>query len=165
MFSFRYCICFFFCFLCTVSRAQIMDIEEKKPVVVNGIEFGYIIKNEQTKSVSKEEYARFEITLYATNKSGCTRLFAEKPSEPETQNVLAIFNCINANGKRLTSKNGHVQVKDFIVQVKVNDKTTGAKAGYILRNGETIKDNIIVLLPLNERPKIQCTINYLPELQ
>lgn len=165
MICYRYFIFFILSISAFISRAQIMDIEEKKPAEVNGIEFGYIIKNEQTKNVSNEEYSRFEITLYATNKSGCTRLYADRPSVKERQNVVATFNCFNANGKRLTSKSGNVSAKDFIVQVKLNEKNTGVKAGYIFRNGETLRDNIIVLVPKNERPKIQCAVNYLPELQ
>ena len=45
------------------------------------------------------------------------------------------------------------------------DVTRLAKAGYIFRNGETLKTNIIVLVPLNERPIINCSLNSLPELQ
>ena len=65
--------------LCSIqSFAQMADLEEKKPETVNGIEYGYYIKNEQTKSVKDEEYGRFEITLYAINKTGCTKIYAEK---------------------------------------------------------------------------------------
>ena len=42
--------------------------------------------------------------------------------------------------------------------------TRTVKAGYIFRNGETLKTNIIVLVPKGERPVIQCTVNNLPEL-
>jgi hypothetical protein len=142
-----------------------MDLDEKKPTTLNGIEFGYIIKNEQTKNVSNEEYSRFEITLYATNKSGCTRLYADRPTETEKQNLIATFNCTNANGKRLTSKSGQVSAKDFMVQVKINNQNTPVKAGYIFRNGETVRNNIIVLVPKDERPRVTCTVNYLVELQ
>lgn len=147
------------------TRAQQLDLDEKKAATLDGIEFGYTIRNEQTKNVSSEEYSRFEITLYATNKSGCTRLYAEKPNDGDRQNLVASFSCINANGKRLTSKGGQVKAKDFMVQVKMNDKMVPVKAGYIFRNGESIRDNIIVLVPKDERPKIQCVVNYLPELQ
>lgn len=165
MFKSRYGSCFLFCLISLVSTAQIVDIEEKKPALINGIEYGYIIKNEQVKSASKEEYSRFEITLYAINKSGCTKLYADKKSTDEKPNIVAHFNCTNANGKRLTAKGGDVTAREFTVPVKINDKTTSVKAGYIFRNGETLRNNIIVLVPLNERPVIHCTLNYLPELQ
>jgi len=151
--------------------AQNADIGEKKPVTFDGVEYGYIIKNEQTKSAKGEEYGRFEITLYATNKSGCTKLFADLSTvlSPETANLLATFNCGNANGKRLTAKSGTLKVRDFNVNVKVKDGdkevTRLAKAGYMFRSGETLRTNIIVLVPLNERPVVSCSLNALPVLQ
>jgi hypothetical protein len=152
------------------SIAQITDLEEKKPETINGIEYGYFIKNEQVKNVKDEEYSRFEITLYATNKSGCTKLYAEKVSvlSSETPNLIVSFNCTNANGKRLTAKSGTVKARDFYVNAKVQENgkevTKAVKAGYIFRNGETLKNNIIVLVPKGERPVMQCTVNNLPEL-
>ena len=153
-----------------VAFAQANDIDEKKPATVNGIEYGYYIKNEQTKSVKDEEYGRFEITLYATNKSGRTKLFADRTtiSSSESLNLIASFNCTNANGKRLTAKSGTVKAREFYVNAKVQengkDVTKSVKAGYIFRNGETLKTNIIVLVPKGERPVIQCTISNLLEL-
>jgi hypothetical protein len=152
-------------------NAQVEDIVEKKPITIDGVEYGYIIKNEQTKSAKGEEYGRFEITLYATNKSGCTKLFADRISTLSTDaaNLLATFNCSNANGKRLTAKSGTVKARDFNVNIKVKegdkDVIRLAKAGYMFRNGETVRTNIIVLVPLNERPVINCSLNALPELQ
>lgn len=152
------------------STAQMTDLEEKKPETIDGIEYGYFIKNEQVKNVKDEEYSRFEITLYATNKSGCTKLYAEKVSvlSSESPNLIVSFNCTNANGKRLTAKSGTVKARDFYVNAKVQENgkevTRTVKAGYIFRNGETLKTNIIVLVPKGERPVIQCTVNNLPEL-
>jgi hypothetical protein len=92
--------------LCTTASAQITDLEEKKPVTIGGVEYGYIIKNEQTKTNKGEEYARFEITLYATNRSGCTKLYADRTSSYSSDdlNLLDTYNCTNANGKSLTEK-------------------------------------------------------------
>ena len=144
---------------------QIVELKEKEPYTLNGLEYGYIIKNEQLKSVSKEEYSRFEITLYASNKSGCTKLFAEKTSANTDNNVIANFSCVNANGKRLTSKSGSLNIQGFYVTIKLADKDTKVKAGYSFRNGETIKNNIILLVPKGTRPEVQLTTNYLVELQ
>jgi hypothetical protein len=162
-------ILLFFCF--SLSFGQVNDLGEKKPVVINGIEYGYIIKNEQTKSAKGEDYSRFEITLYATNTSGCTRLYANRTSflSSDDPNTIASFNCTNANGKRLTAKSGTVKARDFYVNAKVTEAgketTQSVKAGYIFRNGETIKTNIIVLVPLGERPVFNCSVNSLPDLQ
>ncbi|MGF2413637.1 lipocalin/fatty acid-binding family protein [Ferruginibacter sp.] len=157
--------------LCTLQvMCQITDLEEKKPETIDGIEYGYFIKNEQIKNVKDEAYSRFEITLYASNKSGCTKIYAERVSLQSSQlaNLIAGFNCVNANGKRLTAKSGTVKARDFYVNVKMQEAgkeiTKAVKAGYIFRNGETLKTNIIVLVPKDERPVIQCTVNNLPEL-
>jgi opacity protein-like surface antigen len=153
------------------ASAQLADLGEKKPATINGVEYGYIIKNEQTKAAKGEEYGRFEITLYATNKSGCTKLFAERTSiySSDDPSLLVTYNCTNANGKRLTAKSGTVKARDFNVNVKVKEAdkevTRLVKAGYMFRNGETLKTNIIVLVPLNERPVINCSLNQLPEIQ
>lgn len=154
------------------SNAQVTELNEKKPESVNGVEFGYYIRNEQEKTVKDEEYSRFEITFYAVNKSGCSKIFPDRGSLLSSQDAaastIAAFSCLNANGKRFTSKGGSVKAKEFYVNVKVreNDKdvTRSAKAGFIFRNGETISSNIIVLVPKGERPKIQCMVSNLPEL-
>ena len=157
--------------LCNAVSAQITDLDEKKTVTIDGVEYGYIIKNEQTKTNKGEEYARFEITLYATNRSGCTKLYADRSYKLsyDEANLLATFNCTNANGKRFTAKSGTLKAKDFNINAKLKegDKEVNRyiKAGYIFRNGETLKTNIIVLVPLNERPILNCSLNYLPELQ
>ena len=151
--------------------AQIIDLQEKQVVSENGFEYGYLIKNEQTKTIKGDEYSRYEITLFITNKSGCTKLYANREKSMITNNdgnKLANFDCLNATGKRLTAKNASVDVKDFYVSAKVKigdkDETKSAKVGYIFRNGETLRNNIIVILPLNEKPKLSCSINSLMEL-
>lgn len=154
-----------------IAFSQVTDLGEKTPVTINGMEYGYVIKNEQTKEAKGEEYSRYEITLYAINKSGCTKLFANRIGlfTSDAPNLVATFNCLNANGKRLTSKSGSVRAREFYVSARVTENgketTQQVKAGYIFRNGETLRDNIIVLVPLGERPRISCSINSLPELQ
>lgn len=97
------------------------DLEEKKPATADGIEYGYYIKNEQVKGVKDEEYSRFEITLYITNKSSCTKFYADKItlSSSESPNLMAGFNCSKANGKRLTAKTGTVKARDFYVNARL----------------------------------------------
>jgi hypothetical protein len=159
-------------FISVNSFAQVLDVDEKSPVLENGFEYGYIIKNEQIKSAGGEEYSRFELTFYITNKSGCTKIYKEKTAlfSFESPNLLATFNCRNANGKRLTSKSSQVKARDFYITVKrkATDKeketTESVKAGYIFRNGETVKDNVIVLVPKGEKPQIQCSVNMLDEM-
>ncbi len=159
-------------FFCLASFCQLIDLEEKKPATDNGIEYGYTIKNEQVKNAKGEDYSRYEITLYASNKSGCTKIYSDRSgflSSGESPNLIATFNCNNANGKRLTAKSGTVKARDFYINARITENgkevTRSVKAGYIFRNGDMLKDNIIVLVPKGERPVLQCTLNNLQELQ
>lgn len=164
----------FCCLLANLSYSQVLNLEEKIPVTEDGIEYGYIIKNEQTKEVKSEDYSRFEITVYATNKSGCTKLYEEREEIfGESGNKIASFECNNATGKRLTSKKGDVKAKDFYINLKIKEKdkdgksytrTTSTKAGYIFRNGATLQDNLIVIVPKGERPVFRVVVNNLREL-
>ena len=170
--KFKYAAYFFTtCLFFSDAFAQGSNLEEKTPLVVDGFEYGYSIRNEQVKTTKNEEFARFELTFYVTNKSGCTKLYADHVAflSDETANLIATFNCSNANGKRLTSKIGLVKARDFYVNAKVTiagkDATQSVKAGFIFRNGETLKNNVIVLLPQGERPQISFTTNNLPELR
>ncbi|MBP6430305.1 MAG: hypothetical protein KA319_00885 [Ferruginibacter sp.] len=158
-------------FFTNLTKAQSIELEEKKVIVENGFEYGYLINNEQTKSVKGDEYSRYEITLFIKNKTGCTKLIADKEKFSISEvdpNKLAFFDCLNATGKRFTTKKASVDAKDFYVRtkIKIGDKeeTKSVKVGYIFKNGETLRNNIIVIVPLNERPKITCKINSLMEL-
>lgn len=144
-------------------QAQVISLEEGKPAIINGISYGYLISNEQVKSAGGEEYSRFEVTLYATNQSGCIRLYAdgaERPLSAPAANIFATFQCVNANGKRLTAKQGTVKLRDLYLSVRTGAGVRqSVKAGYIFSDGETIKATIIVLVPDNERPQFNCTLS------
>jgi hypothetical protein len=64
------------------SSAQVQasyDITADQPAIVNGIEYGYAIRNESKKDVgNKGTFSRYGITIYVTNKSGCTKLIFSK---------------------------------------------------------------------------------------
>jgi hypothetical protein len=131
-------------FCTNVAKAQTINLEERPSVTEKGYEYGYLMKNEQTKTVKGDEYSRYEITFFITNKTRCTKLFEDREKfsiGDMDPNKLAIFDCLNANGKRFTSKKASVDAKDFFVRCnfKINDKeeTRSVKAGFIFRNGET----------------------------
>jgi hypothetical protein len=161
-----------------LQAQQVVSLDENKPHTENGLEYGYFITNEKNKEVKGEEYDRFEVELFVTNKSGCTRII---PLRGLTQSgagnnadevMVAQYNCTNATGKRLTAKSGKVEAKPFYTQVKIYDETVSSKyrlinaqIGYAIRNGQTISSRIIVIVPKGERPKMNCRIIYLPELQ
>ena len=157
---------------------QVTDLDENIPYAYNGLEYGYYISNESSKEVKGEDYDRYEVNLYVTNKSGCLKLIPYRPglsgagtsSSDEVQ--VAEFNCKNSTGKRLTTKKGTVSAKPWYSNVKVPDeltkdkyKTVNAMVGYAIRNGQTVTTRIIVIFPKGERPKINCRIIYFPEVQ
>ena len=168
---------FFSMFLLNAWSQEVVDIEENTPYSSNGLEYGFYISNESSKEVKGEDYDRFELNLFVTNKSGCIKLIPFKTgwtgninSTDEIQ--VAEFNCKNATGKRLTVKKGVVSAKPWYTNVRVQDelardkyKMVNAQVGYAIRNGQTITARIIVIVPKGERPKMNCHIIYLQEIQ
>ena len=159
---------------------QVVNLEEGKPYVYNGLEYGYYITNEQSKEAKGEDYERYEINLTVTNNSGCLKLIPLKTgwsgstgsTSSQDDVMIAEFNCTNATGKRLTSKKGTVSAKPWYSNVRIPDesakdkyRTINAQAGYAVRTGQTTANRIIVIVPKGERPKLNCRIIYLPELQ
>jgi hypothetical protein len=69
----------------TASFAQSsVDVPPTEPVVMNGIEYGYTIRNQSKKEVgSKGQFGRFEVTLYVTNHSGCSRILMPRQQDRE----------------------------------------------------------------------------------
>jgi hypothetical protein len=158
------------------SAQQVADLEEGNPYEYNGLEYGYYISNETSKEVKGEDYDRYEVNLYVTNKSGCIRLIPMRTSASgssrEDDVQIAEFNCVNATGKRLTQKKGSVNAKPWYTNIRVPDASVKEKyklvygqAGYAIRNGQTLTARIIVIVPKGERPKINCRIIYLPDIQ
>ncbi len=85
---------------------------------------------------------------------------------------IAEFNCTNATGKRLTAKKGIVAAKPWYCNVKIPDEQAkdkyrmiNAEVGYAISNGQTITTKVIVIVPKGEKPKMNCRIIYLPEVQ
>jgi hypothetical protein len=163
----------------TATAQQVVTLDEGAPYSYNGLEYGFYITNESKKEVKGEDYERYEVNLYVSNKSGCIRIIPFKGSwagsggSSNSDDVqIAEFNCINATGKKLTAKKGAVQAKPWYTNVRVPDETSkekyksiNAQVGYAIRNGQTFTNRIIVIVPKGERPKMNCRIIYLPEVQ
>jgi hypothetical protein len=162
----------------TAARSQqVINLEENQPYSSNGLEYGYYITNEASKEVKGEDFERYEVNLYVANKSGCLRLIPFKGSWSGTTDnnddvMIGEFNCTNATGKRLTAKKGNVSAKPWFTNVRIPDeanrgkyKTLNAQVGYAIRNGQTLTNRIIVIVPKGQRPKVNCRIIYLPEIQ
>lgn len=149
---------------------QSTAITEEAPLVLDGIEYGYSIKNVSTKEVSNKEFSRYEVSLYATNKSECSRviLFGQSLSELFSDSkALAKFDCINATGARLTAKSGEVNAKPMYVTARVSVKDDKGKStmenqkvqiGYYLGVGESVENNVIFIVPLNTKPDIKVRV-------
>ena len=164
-------------FSTSIFSQQIVDIEENLPYNFNGMEYGFYISNQSTKEVKGEDYQRYELNLYVTNKSGCLKLIPfrnrENTSSSSSDEIqVAEFNCLNATGKRLTAKKGTISAKPWFTIVKLPDdqakdkyRMANVQAGYAIRNGQTITSKIIVIVPMNEKPKMNCRIIYFPDLQ
>jgi hypothetical protein len=157
------------CYLNTIAQ-QTKTITEETPLVDQGMEYGYSIKNVSTKEVSDKEFSRYEVTLYATNKGDCSRvvLYGQSLAASElNMNVLANFDCINATGQRLTSKSGTVTAKPMYVNARVNTKDAQGKSimenqkvqiGYYIGVSETVENTVIFLVPLNSKPEIKVRV-------
>jgi hypothetical protein len=153
----------------TLAQAS-YEIAGDKPAVVNGIEYGYAIRNESKKDIgSKGTFSRYELTVYVSNKSGCTKLIFPKQTlfGLQNQDMLANFDCVNATGARMTSKSATVRARPFTVPYSTSTKnaegktittTVQVQAGHMLDNGETISEDIIVLVPEGELPTMKVRI-------
>ena len=157
--------------LSSVARAQqSKPITEETPLLADGIEYGYSIKNAGTREVNNKDFSRYEVTLYATNKSTCSRivLYGQSMSLFESDmKTLAKFDCINATGAKLTSKSGEVSAKPMYVNARVTTRDEKGKTvienqkvqvGYYIGVGETVEQNVIFIVPLNSKPDIKARI-------
>ncbi len=162
-----------FSLLSTVIFAQWqVDLQENVPYIDNGIEYTYLITNEST----VKEYNRYEVSITATNKSGCQLIYIQKDNFAslfdDDPAAIARFDCINANGKRLTSKGGNLRAKPFFVPYSRSQKNAEGKTvtiteriqgGFILANGQTISNNFIVLTDAG-KPKFKLRIQNFTDL-
>lgn len=145
-------------------------VTEEKPYVSDGIEYGYSVKNVSKRDVGGKDFNRYEVSLYATNKSECSRiiLFNQSLGRDESEmNKLARYDCINATGARLTAKSGTTTAKPMYVTARVSTRDAAGKSvmenqkvqvGYYLGAGETVSDNVIFIVPLNEKPEVKVRI-------
>ncbi len=157
------------CFLftaCFIQAQSITDLEENTPYKYNGLEYGFYITNQQSREVKGEDYERYEVVLYVSNNSGCFKHipYTTRIMSTSDETLLADFTVKNATGKRLTSKSGKIYARPWYTQVRLDSGTkVNAQVGYAARNGETITNRIIVIVPKGERPKINCRTVYLPD--
>ncbi len=153
-----------------VRAQQSFDVVPGTPAVQNGIEYGIEVLNEQTKGSKEDEYSRYELGLFVVNKSGCAKLIMPRQTLFGTESnpaLLAAFDCLNATGRRMTSKSGSLSARPFVVPYRQTVKnaegkdvttTTNVPAGFMLRNGESVTSRIIVIVPTAEQPRMRVRI-------
>ncbi len=158
---------FLFCLITfTINAQEVFEIEEDKPKTMNGIEFSYTIRNERT----EDTYSRYEVTVMAQNKSGCQLIYLKNANDDfyslfeGDPAAIARFECMNATGKRLTSKGANVKARQFFVPYKLSEKGSDGKtvtrniqveAGFMLKNGARVTNDLIVIVPKGEKPKFK----------
>lgn len=151
---------------------QSADVPPDEPVVLNGLEYGYTVRNESKKEIGKGIYSRYEVNLYVTNRSGCTKIMMPRQTFTglQYQDLLAEFDCVNATGMRLTSKSGSLKASEFFVPYSTNTKGPDGKlvttsvqvrVGNVLRNGETVTSSLIFIVPEGERPAVRVRMQQL----
>ncbi|WP_041617368.1 hypothetical protein [Spirosoma linguale] len=154
---------------------QAYDAQPGKPAQFNGIDYGFEIRNERRVDIGGERFMRYELSIYATNKSNCTKIMFPRQAllDQKDQNELAQFDCLNATGKRLTSKSAKVLARPFTVPYRQRVKNaegkevvtiTDIQAGHMLRNGETVSNSLIVIVPDGEQPVMKVRIMEIPDL-
>ncbi len=149
------------------AKAQnVVELTEDKPSANNGIEYTYTIRNERT----EDTYSRYEVSVMAQNKSGCMLIYFKKAGDELNSifegdpSAIARFECMNATGKRLTSKGANVKAKPFKVPYIQNGTTIQVEGGFLLKNGSTVSTDLIVIVPKGERPKFKVRTQQFAEL-
>ena len=161
-----------FCFF-NATAQNTADVPEDKPVTINGIDYSYAIRNER----NEDTYSRYEIAIMAQNKSGCPLIYLKNKTSSmsfdEDPSAIARFDCLNATGKRLTSKGGNLRAKPFYVPYALTEKTADGKTtttdvkvevGYLLKNEASVSNTFIVIVPKGERPKFKVRVQSFSEL-
>ena len=126
-------------------------------LTINGTQYGYRINNVQ----SKDDYERYEIRFFINN-NGCTKYITKRVNNSFSgveENVLAEFSCINASGKRLTTKSKSLRaiIWNLTITEGMSKELAGKiiPVGYIFRSGERISGTEVFLTAKGELPIIQ----------
>jgi hypothetical protein len=82
--------CIFFVFFLFVSLSIFAQnavlLTENAPSNYEGLECSYNIRNEQIKEAGGEKYARYEVNMYVTNRSGCPKIMLINNTTPSSNN-------------------------------------------------------------------------------
>jgi len=152
-----------------IAQPATFSITDKQPASIDGLELGYTIKSTEVKAVSnKGDFSRYSVSFYVRNTTNQGKIMLYKQGWNVLQNVsdqLAQFNCLNATGARLTSKEAIINAEACNVLAMVNDCDTKkvdrvkqfVQIGYWIKPGQTISTSAILITPLNTLPDMRVT--------
>lgn len=146
-------------------------VTDTTPVTVNGLLMGYHIKSAEEKQVSdKGNFSRYSMQFYITNTTSEAKIILYKEGWNVLNNVsdyLARFDCFNATGARFTSKSTTLEAAPCNILAQVDDKDCASnktvqnkrfvQIGYWIKPGQIISASTIMIVPLNELPKVTAT--------
>jgi hypothetical protein len=143
---------------------QAFQVTDQQPGMVNGLQMGYNIKSQETKTVGdKGDFSRYSVQFYVTNTTSEAKIMLFKNSY-NSSDQLVQFNCLNATGARLTSKGATISAPACNITALVDDRDGSGKTvknkrfvqiGYWIQAGQTLTANVILIVPLNEMPNVQ----------
>ena len=154
------------------QQSQVFDVTDTAPLTLNGLTMGYHINSEEVKKVSdKGDFSRFSVKFFVTNTSPESKIILYRTGFNflnEIAPYIVQFNVLNATGARLTSKEALLSANPCTILARVDDKdpkdpnkTVKNKRfvdiGYWIKAGETISTTAIVIVPLNDKPKVTAT--------
>ena len=151
------------------AQPATFPVTDKQPALVDGLELGYVIKSTEVKAVSnKGDFSRYSVSFYVRNTTNQGKIMLYKQGWNVLNNIsdqLAQFNCLNATGARLTSKEAIINAEACNVLAMVNDCDTKkvdrvkqfVQIGYWIKPGQTISTTAILITPLNTLPDVQVT--------
>lgn len=145
------------------------SVTETQPFVTNGLEIGYQINSTEVKTVGdKGDFNRCVVEFYVLNKRTSPQIIfyqGDGISKLSVSDELAEFQCLNATGAQNSAKAATILAEPCKVIGLVDktdegsDKSPPAKRvvqiGYWIKPGQKISTVEILLVPLNEQPKIE----------
>lgn len=165
------------CACSALAQAQnSRTLEDGENWDTNGLTVGYRITNFRKQEVKREEMDRYEITMYVLNQRECdmgvrfgSQEQANEYARRQGNNALAVFECINATGARLTSKSANITAEPHYYTHRYQERTPDGKTvnrsldlliGYFLGAGQKRETSMIVIVPPGQKPMMRATVNF-----
>ena len=153
---------------CKLSAQSSYVVTDKAPLTLNGLVMGYNIRSQEVKEVGdKGNFSRYALTFYVSNPTTESKIILYKEGWNPLGNIsdqIAQFNCLNATGARLTSKQVIISAPPCEVLAKVKDQdhpstkpadSRFVQIGFWIKAGQTITADVIMIVPLNEQPNVE----------